>query len=391
MAHGLLPLPVWGYVVVTLILTHISIAAVTIYLHRHQAHRALGLHPIVAHFFRFWLWLTTATVTREWVAIHRKHHALVETPEDPHSPQIFGIKRVLSQGWELYRDEVRREKTLQEYGHGTPDDWLERNLYQRFDKFGVVLMLLIDGALFGPLGITMWAVQMMWMPLFAAGIINGAGHYFGYRNYECPDASRNILPWGIVIGGEELHNNHHAFASSAKLSSKWWEFDIGWCYIKILSMLKLAKVKKIAPRPAFDAAKLKIDMDTVRAVISNHLYVMANYAKEVVVRVYQEELRRADSSARTLLKPLKGLLMKEDSLVSDEVKHHLSGILQLAPSLKVVYEYKLRLQRIWQEKTASHEALLGALQEWCRQAEQTGIQALEEFAHSLKGYTLQAA
>jgi len=391
MAHGLLPLPIWGYVLVTLVLTHISIAAVTIYLHRHQAHRALDLHPVTAHFFRFWLWLTTATVTKQWVAVHRKHHALVETSEDPHSPQIYGVKKVLSQGWELYRDEARRQETLDDYGHGTPDDWLERNVYQRVSHYGVVLMLIIDVALFGPIGITMWAVQMMWMPLLAAGVINGAGHYWGYRNYECADASTNILPWGILIGGEELHNNHHAFASSAKLSSKWWELDIGWCYIRLLAVFRLAKIKKVAPKPVVNEEKLKVDMDTVRAVITYRFHVMADYAKEVVGRVYEEELRKADASARNLIKPLRTLLTREDSLISEEVKECLRHLLPLTPTLEIVYEYKLQLQRLWQEQTATQEALLSALQDWCRQAEQTGIRALEDFAHSLRGYTLQPA
>ncbi len=389
MAHGLLPLPIWGYVLVTLVLTHISIAAVTIYLHRHQAHRALDLHPVTAHFFRFWLWLTTATVTKQWVAVHRKHHALVETSEDPHSPQIHGVKKVLSQGWELYRDEAHRQETLDDYGHGTPDDWLERNVYQRLSIGGVALMLVIEMALFGPIGITMWAVQMMWIPLLAAGVINGAGHYWGYRNYECADASTNILPWGILIGGEELHNNHHAFASSAKLSSKWWELDIGWCYIRLLALCKLAKIKKVAPKPVVNEEKLKVDMDTVRAVITNRFHVMADYAKEVVGRVYEEELRKADASARNLIKPLRTLLTREDSLISEEVKECLRHLLPLTPTLEIVYEYKLQLQRLWQEQTATQEALLSALQDWCRQAEQTGIRALEDFAHSLRGYTLQ--
>jgi stearoyl-CoA desaturase (Delta-9 desaturase) len=250
----------------------------------------------------------------------------------------------------------------------------------------VALMLVIDLILFGPIGLTMWAVQMMWMPLLAAGVINGAGHYWGYRNYECPDASSNIVPWGILIGGEELHNNHHAFASSAKLSSKWWEFDIGWCYIRLLALCKLAKVKKVAPRPVVNGEKLKIDMDTVRAVITNRLHVMAEYAQEVVGRVYQEELRKADRSARNLIRPLRTLLTREDSLISEEVKQHLSHLLPLTPTLKTVYEYKLQLQRLWQEKTASQEALLKALQDWCRRAEHTGIRALEDFARSLRGY-----
>lgn len=394
MHEGLIPLPIWGYVVVTLVMTHITMAAVTIYLHRHQAHRALALHPAVSHFFRFWLWSTSGQVTKEWVAIHRKHHAMVETEEDPHSPQVYGIEKVLGQGWELYRDEAQKEKTLEDYGHGTPDDWLERNLYSRISKcdtLGVVLMLIVDLVCFGAIGLTIWAVQMMWTPIFAAGIINGAGHYWGYRNYECPDASTNISPWGILIAGEELHNNHHAFASSAKLSSKWWEFDIGWLYISILARLGLAKVKKIAPKPIVSPNKFKIDTDTVKAVITNRLHVMSNYTQDVVGRVYKEEIRNADGNVKTLLKPLRGLLSREDSLISDDAKRHLEHTLKLNPTLEIVYQFKLRLQRIWQEKTATQESLLRSLQEWCRQAEETGIKALEEFAQSLRGYTLQPA
>src|SRR5437879_6137579 len=255
-SHGLIPLSWWGYIVVTLVLTHVTIASVTIYLHRSQAHRGLDLHPAIAHFFRFWLWLTTGMVTKEWVAIHRKHHAKVETDEDPHSPQTRGIRKVLLEGAELYRKESKNLETLEKYGHGTPDDWVERNVYTRHSWQGVGLMLAINLVLFGPIGMTIWAIQMMWIPVTAAGIINGIGHYWGYRNYECSDAATNILPLGILIGGEELHNNHHTFATSAKLSSKWYEFDIGWGYIRVLETLGLAKVKKVAPKPAFDAGKL---------------------------------------------------------------------------------------------------------------------------------------
>jgi stearoyl-CoA desaturase (delta-9 desaturase) len=246
-AHGLFPLPWWGYVAITLILTHVTIAAVTIFLHRCQAHRGLDLHPAVSHFFRFWLWLTTGMVTKEWVSIHRKHHAKVETADDPHSPQTRGIETLLLRGAELYRDEAKNTETLAKYGHGTPNDWLERNLYTRFSWQGVGVMLVIDLALFGPIGATIWAVQMLWIPVTAAGIINGIGHYWGYRNFACNDASANIVPWGIIIGGEELHNNHHTYATSAKLSNKWYEFDIGWMYIRILETLGLARVKRIAP------------------------------------------------------------------------------------------------------------------------------------------------
>ena len=244
---GLTGFSAWQIVAYTLAVTHVTIAGVTIYLHRCQAHRALDLHPVVSHFFRFWLWLSTGMVTREWAAIHRKHHAKCETEQDPHSPQTRGLKKVLLEGSELYREESRNLETLQKYGHGTPDDWIERNLYTRFSFAGVYLTLALNVALFGVIGISVFAVQMLWIPIFAAGVINGLGHWWGYRSWDSPDASTNIAPWGILIGGEELHNNHHAFASSAKLSSKWYEFDIGWMYIRILSILGLATVRRVAP------------------------------------------------------------------------------------------------------------------------------------------------
>ena len=289
MFSGLIDLSWWGYVLATLALTHVTIASVTIFLHRHQAHRALELHPAASHFFRFWLWLTTGTVTKEWASIHRKHHAKCETVDDPHSPQILGIKKVLLEGAELYRKEARNQETLEKYGRGTPDDWLERNLYSRRSFLGIMLMLTIDLLLFGPIGLTIWAVQMAWIPVTAAGIINGAGHYWGYRNFQPADASTNIVPWGILIGGEELHNNHHAYIGSAKLSNKWYEFDIGWLYIRSLSALGLAKVKRIAPKVRLDTAKTACDIDTLRAVLANRYEVMAKYAK-LLKRTYREEL-----------------------------------------------------------------------------------------------------
>ena len=242
MQLSLFELSWWGYALVTLSLTHMTIASVTIFLHRHQAHRALELHPIASHCFRFWLWLTTGIITKEWVAIHRKHHAKCETIEDPHSPQFYGIGTVLFKGAKLYRIEARNTATLKKYGHGTPDDWLERNLYSKHDTLGIGIMLAIDIFLFGPIGLIMWGVQMVWIPFFAAGVINGVGHYWGYRNFASNDTSTNIVPWGILIGGEELHNNHHAYVTSAKLSNKWWEFDIGWVYIRALEILGLATV-----------------------------------------------------------------------------------------------------------------------------------------------------
>ena len=277
MYTGVLDLPWWGYFAYTLILTHITIAGVTIYLHRHSAHRALDLHPIPAHFFRFWLWLTTGMLTKHWTAIHRKHHAKCETVDDPHSPQIYGIRKVLLQGAELYRKEGRNQETLDRYGYGTPDDWLERNIYCH-DRWGIAIMLVTNVILLGPIGITVFAVQMLWIPFLAAGVINGIGHYWGYRNFQPADASTNIIPWGILVGGEELHNNHHAYATSAKLSNRWYEFDIGWLYIRILETLGLAHVKKIAPKLVLDNSKTSCDLATLQAVLTHRYEVIAKYA-----------------------------------------------------------------------------------------------------------------
>jgi len=383
--------PIWVCLAVALGLTHITIASVTIFLHRHQAHRSLELHPISSHFFRFWLWLTTGIVTREWVAIHRKHHAKVESVEDPHSPLQYGIAKVLLEGSELYRVEAANSETLQQYGHETPDDWLERNLYARFSYAGIFLMLLINAFLLGPLGITVWAVQMMWIPLFAAGIINGAGHWWGYRNFEPADASTNILPIGAIIGGEELHNNHHAFASSARFSSKWYEIDLGWAYICALQVFGLARVKKVAPRPVIDYQKQGIDVDTLKAVVTNRLHVMSHYASDVIRKVYKEERARADMAGLKILRHGRKLLVRHHVLLDEKSRQRLETLLAQNHALKVVYEFNQRLQTIWQHKTATQENLIQALQDWCHHAEQTGIEALQEFAKTLRAYRLQEA
>jgi len=388
---GLLNLPWWGIVALTLVFTHITIIAVTVFLHRSQAHRALDLHPVISHFFRFWLWLTTGMVTQEWVAIHRKHHAKCETPDDPHSPQIKGIRKVFWQGSELYRTEAAKQATLDRYGHGTPNDWLERNLYSRHSGLGIVLMLVLDILLFGVIGITVFAVQMLWIPVLAAGVINGIGHYWGYRNYEPLDASRNIIPWGILIGGEELHNNHHAFSSSAKLSSKWWEFDIGWLYIQLLAFCRLARIKKVAPVPYKLPGKQAIDLDTLRAVVLNRFYIMAEFARTVMIPVARLELQRMDKSYRQFLKKHRKLLLREETQMNEREKHCLQDVLKASQSLRMVHEYRQQLQALWSRTTASHDKLLIALQDWCNQAEASGIQALQEFARSLRSYTLQTA
>lgn len=382
MWYGLFELPLWGYVLVTLALTHITIVSVTLYLHRCQAHRGLDLHPAVAHFFRFWLWLTTGMDTREWVAVHRKHHARVETEDDPHSPRIKGINAVLWRGAELYRQEASNPETLAKFGHGTPDDWLERKLYRRFKSLGVTLMALIDLVCFGVIGITIWAIQMLWIPFWAAGVINGLGHYWGYRNYEPDDASTNICPIGILIGGEELHNNHHAFPSSAKFALRRWEFDLGWCYIRVLQALGLAKVKRLAPRPKVVPHKRQIDQDTVKAVIATRLLVLASYGRQVIVPTLRQELHRADLAARRLL-------LRNEALLDESGRRRLERVLAENPQLRTVYEFRRRLQQVWDRSATTHEALLRNLQTWCNQAEASSVQALRDFAQYLRGYTLQ--
>jgi stearoyl-CoA desaturase (delta-9 desaturase) len=382
----------WGGVVLTgLVLTQVTIAGVTIYLHRHQAHRALTLHPVVSHFFRFWLWMTTGMVTREWVAVHRKHHAKCETMEDPHSPQVLGIRKVMWEGSELYRREAANRETLEHYGHLTPDDWLERHLYSRFPWLGITLMLLLDIALFGSLGLVLYAVQMIWIPFWAAGVINGVGHWWGYRNFETPDASRNITPLAILVGGEELHANHHAFPASARFSIKWWEFDLGWFWIRLMALLGLARVKKVAPRPVIIAGKLSIDTDTVRAVVANRMHVMANYAREVIRPVLKQECRHAEGSCKGALRRTRALLIRESSLIDEAARQRLDGLLAQFSNLRVVYHYRQQLQSVWARKATSQESLIKALQDWCLRAEATGISSLQEFARRLRGYSLQAA
>ncbi|KAB7627350.1 fatty acid desaturase [Alkalilimnicola sp. S0819] len=388
MLNGFLDLPWWGYVLATLGLTHITIASVTIYLHRHQAHRGLELHPSVAHFFRFWLWLTTGMVTAEWVAVHRKHHARCETEDDPHSPIVKGLSTVMWRGSELYREEAAREETVRKYAHGTPNDWIERHVYGRYPFLGITLMAVIDVALFGAIGLTIWAIQMVWIPFWAAGVINGVGHYWGYRNFEPSDASTNLTPWGILVGGEELHNNHHAFPSSAKFALRRGEFDLGWAYIRGLERVGLARVKRVAPKPVIAPGKQEIDRDTVSAVVVNRLHVLARYGREVVLPTVREELHRADQTCRKLYRPAKRLLIREDSLINERQRNRLQQVLSRSQQLELVYEYKQRLQALWARSSHSHETLRKQLADWCAQAEASGVRALQDFARSLRGYTL---
>jgi stearoyl-CoA desaturase (Delta-9 desaturase) len=385
---GFFDLPWWGYVAAALALTHVTIAAVTIYLHRCQAHRALDLHPVVSHFFRCWLWLTTGMITKEWAAIHRKHHAKCETAEDPHSPQVYGINRVLWAGVFLYVKESYNKETLERYGHGTPDDWMERNVYSRHPVAGVLLMLLTDLLVFGFVpGALIWVTQVAWIPFWAAGVINGVGHFFGYRSYDVADASTNIVPWGILIGGEELHNNHHAFASSAKLSSKWYELDIGWMYIRLLEMLGLATVKKLAPQPRFAQPKPAADLETLHAVIANRYDVLSRYAKSVR-RTYSEELERLKHwSPRDaeVLRSLKRALLRGQALAGSEGAR-LSDALKKSGALATVIAMRQELAALWDRSHASKEQLLRQLQDWCRRAEASGVAPLVDFSLRLRSY-----
>ena len=388
MTLGLIDLPWWGYIVVTLVLTHISIAGITIFLHRHQAHRALDLHPIPSHFFRFWLWLTTGMETKEWAAVHRKHHAKCETADDPHSPQIYGIGKVLKEGAELYRKEAKNPETMERYGHGTPDDWLERNVYTRHSAKGVALMLIIDVVLFGPIGLTMWAVQMLWSPVMAAGIINGVGHYWGYRNFQAEDASRNIIPWGILIGGEELHNNHHAYATSARLSNKWYEFDIGWMYICILEFMGLAQVKKVAPRLRFDTAKTQCDFDTLQAVISHRYEVLAKYTQSLKLTLAKEidHLKEATTHHGVDRSTLKRWVLADSKTLKEDERTKLNLVLSKTTTLDKVYTMREELMSVWQRSAATKDELVRQLEDWCRRAEESGIEVLQNFSRRLRCY-----
>lgn len=383
MFYGILNLAWWVYPLILLALTHVTIVCVTVFLHRHQAHRALDLHPAVSHFFRFWLWLTTGMVTKEWAAIHRKHHAKCETPSDPHSPQIFGLPLVLWQGAELYRKEAADEETLRRFGQGTPDDEIEK-FYQAHSRLGIMLMLSADLLLFGVPGLAIWALQMAWIPFFAAGVVNGIGHYWGYRNFECPDQARNIFPWGIIIGGEELHNNHHTYPTSAKLSSKWWEFDIGWLYIRLLEIAGLAEVKRVPPVPCLVPGKKQIDMNTLKGIILNRFQVMARYSREVIVPIFHQEKHKVKQG-----KWIKRLLMKESCLLDGDAKARLAQLLESNASIQIVYQFKVKLQNLWNQTALKEKELLEALHKWCHEAELTGIKVLKEFADYLKSFEFE--
>ena len=385
LANGLWNLTWWEIVIYTLVTTHITIAAVTIFLHRAQAHRAMDLGPIPSHFFRFWLWLGTGMVTREWVAIHRKHHAKCETEDDPHSPQTRGIETVLWRGAELYRTEAKNQETIRKFSHGVPDDWIERNLYSRFSWQGVGLMLIINVALFGALGLTVWAVQMLWIPITAAGIINGIGHYWGYRNFEAPDASTNISPWGLVIGGEELHNNHHTYPTSAKFSVKKYEFDIGWGYIRAMEMIGWAKVKKVPPKLQMGEIQPVADEKTLEAVIANRYEVMARYAREMRRTCKGEiEALKAKGADLSALKAATRWLHRDDDKIPASARPSLVQARAAHPVIDKMVTMREELRQMWLNTTQSREQLAKDLAAWCARAEESGIAALREFSIRLR-------
>jgi stearoyl-CoA desaturase (delta-9 desaturase) len=391
LSHGVLAASWWQIVIFALVATHITIAAVTIYLHRSQAHRALELHPVVSHFFRFWLWLTTGMVTKEWVAIHRKHHAKCETVDDPHSPVTRGIKTVLFTGAELYRAESKVQETMVKYGHNTPDDWIERNLYTRYSWQGVGLMLVIDLFLFGAIGAAVWALQMAWIPITAAGIINGLGHWWGYRNFEAADASTNISPWGIIIGGEELHNNHHTYPTSAKLSVKPHEFDIGWMYIRIMEMFGLAHVRHFATIPRIDPHKTACDTRTIETLVHNRYYVLARYTRAVrkICRLELARLKRGTSpESKVQLDPhtlwnFRRWLRFNSWDLRARRPIDLTPVLKNDPLLQTIYSMRGDLSKLWARSTASTDQLVEQLRDWCRRAEASGIDPLRQFSRDI--------
>ncbi|MEM7080887.1 MAG: fatty acid desaturase [Pseudomonadota bacterium] len=388
---GLLDFSAWELVLYTLAVTHVTIVSVTVYLHRYSSHRSLELHPALKHFFRFWLWLTTGMVTREWTAIHRKHHAQCETEEDPHSPVMKGIGEIFWRGAEAYAESTKDASIMARYGAGCPDDWVEREIYDKRRSHGLALMAIIDVALFGVIGLTVWAIQMIWIPLFAAGVINGIGHWWGYRNFECPDAARNIVPWGILIGGEELHNNHHTYPNSAKLSAKPFEIDLGWGWIKLFSALGLAKVRSTGPVVARVEGKDTIDKDAAWALVNDRFRVMARYTEEVLKPALEAEYVKADQASRKVIRRARRVLHREVSLVDQRGRERIAALVERSSDIKVAYELQENLRAIWAKRGGNVDEMIAALGEWCKSAEASGQQTLREFAETLKSYATPVA
>ena len=379
-----------GLLLVLLVMTQLTIFSVTLYLHRSQAHRGVDFHPVVAHFFRFWTWLTTSMITREWVAIHRKHHAKVETEEDPHSPQVRGIGKVFWEGVELYREARADRPSIEQYGKGAPDDWIERRLYTPHANLGPVALLFVNFVLFGLPGIALWAIQMAWIPFWAAGVVNGLGHWWGYRNFETTDTATNLTPWGVWIGGEELHNNHHAFPSSAKFALRRWEFDIGWAAIRTLETVRLAKVLRVAPSLDIRPNIQMPDTDTLKALLTHRFQAMTDYQRKVLVPALREEARIAGARLRAMLpRKLEKGLIDDGRWLKPDAREQLQQWIDQRPRIRTLVEYRARLAAVLETRSQSANDTLQQLQAWCREAEASGIEALQEFSLRMKGYSLQ--
>ncbi len=389
LAHGLIHAGLGSMALYLLVVTQLTILSVTLYLHRSQAHRGVDFHPLIAHFFRFWAWLTTAMVTRQWVAVHRKHHAKVETIEDPHSPMVFGIKRVFWQGVELYRVAASDKATEEKYGRGTPDDWIERNLYARFPEAGPTLLALLSIALFGFWGLAIWAIQMLWIPFWAAGFVNGLGHWWGYRNFESSDTSTNLSPWGLWIGGEELHNNHHAFPSSAKFALRRFEVDIGWVVIRLLAALRLARVLRVAPSLDVRPNVHLPDAETLRAVLTHRFHALTDYYRQVIVPTLKDEAALASERVRAVPAKLRRALADGGRWLDGEGRQRLQALIEHRPTLGTVVEYRARLLAALDQRVP--EQALRNLQQWVHEAEASGIAVLQQYAARLKAYALPAA
>ena len=379
--YGLVPLPVWGYFLVTFLTIEAMFLGITLYLHRDQSHGGLVLHPALRHLFRFWLWFSSGAVTREWVAVHRRHHAHADKEGDPHSPVIYGLRRVLLEGFELYRKAADDPQTLSCYGRGTPDDWLERHLYSRHSYTGVALFAVAHVALFGVAGIIMVAVHLAAQPFFAAGVINGMGHAVGYRSFEMPSTATNIVPWALLLGGEELHNNHHAFPRSARFSVQRWEIDVGWLWIRLFRALGLAQVRWQAPRMQFEPRQRELDADTAKVLFTNRMHVLRAYARRVVLPVCRDLARREPQGA--LPAGTRKLLVRHPALLAEEASRRLRGLLEKHEALRRVIEFRESLQQLWNESAANPARAVAQLREWCSRAEASGIGALREFAAGL--------
>jgi stearoyl-CoA desaturase (delta-9 desaturase) len=380
----------WPYLVLYfIVVSQLTIFSVTLYLHRSQAHRGVDFHPVIAHFFRFWSWFSTAMVTKEWVAIHRKHHAKCETAEDPHSPQFFGIKKVLLDGVDLYRKARRDTEITEKYGKGTPDDWLERNVYGRYPEMGPTLMLFLGFALFGLWGVVIWACQMIWIPFMAAGVVNGLGHWWGYRNVESDDTSTNLTPWGFIIGGEELHNNHHAFPSSAKFSLRSFEFDLGWAMIRFFKLIGMAKVLRVAPSLDIRHDVVSPDNDTIKALLTHKFQVMTDYFRGVTAPTLREEVAKVEGGLKAIPRRVRKALSSGGRWLDHDARERFGHWLAQRPTMATVMEYRRRLHELMEGRNG--EAMLEGLKQWCREAEESGIRSLQEFASRIKGYRLAHA